>query len=66
MKKLLPALSMVGLGLTIVPPAIHLFAELALKTTFNLMTAGMIVWYLAATPWLGRRDLRPSDTEVQI
>lgn len=66
MKKLLPAVALTGLGLTIIPPAIHLFGDLAVKTTFLLMAIGMVLWFAAATPWLGRRDLRPSDKEVQI
>ncbi len=66
MKKVLPIIALVGLALTILPPLIHLFGNLPLKMTFHLMTAGMVVWFVSATPWLGRGDLKPTDTEVQI
>jgi hypothetical protein len=66
MKKLLPIIALLGLALTILPPAIHLFGDMTLKMTFILMTVGMVVWFGAATPWLGRKELRPTDTEVQI
>lgn len=66
MKKLLPIIALAGLALTILPPVIHLFGSLPVKTTFHLMTAGMVLWFASATPWLGKRDLRPSDSEVQI
>ena len=66
MRKILPIIALVGLALTIFPPLVHLLGDLTLKMTFILMTVGMVVWFAAATPWLGRKDLRPSDTEVQI
>ncbi|BCX47626.1 hypothetical protein HAHE_15340 [Haloferula helveola] len=66
MRKILPIIALVGLALTILPPLVHLLGSLPLKMTFILMTVGMVVWFGAATPWLGRKDLRPSDTEVQI
>jgi thiosulfate reductase cytochrome b subunit len=66
MKKLLPILALAGLALTIVPPLVHLFGNLPLKTTFHLMTAGMVVWFAAATPWLGKAESKPTDKEVQI
>ena len=43
-----------GLALTVVPPALYLMGSLAsFDTTKNLMIAGMVLWYAAATPWLG-------------
>ena len=50
--KLLPIIALLGLALTIIPPVLHLLADLSQKTTFTLMAVGMVVWYLAATPWL--------------
>ena len=42
-----------GLALTVLPPALYLMGSLAsFDTTKNLMIAGMVVWYAAATPWL--------------
>lgn len=52
MKSLFPFIAISGLALTIVPPMIHLFGTLELKSTFNLMTAGMILWIIGGTPWL--------------
>lgn len=66
MKKILPILALVGLALTIFPSVAYLFGAIPLKMTFILMTVGMVIWFGAATPWLGRRELRPSDSEVQI
>ena len=66
MKKLFIILALLGLALTIIPPAIHLFGDLSLDVTFKLMIGGMVLWYAGATPWLGKKDLRPSDSEVQI
>jgi predicted membrane channel-forming protein YqfA (hemolysin III family) len=50
--KFLPIIALLGLGLTIVPPLLHLLSDLSQKTTFTLMAVGMVVWYLAATPWI--------------
>lgn len=67
MKSLYPIIALSGLALTIIPPAIHLFGTLDLKLTFNLMTAGMIVWILGATPWLAfKKDELDKSTQDQI
>ena len=50
--KFLPLISLIGLALTIIPPLIHLLGDFSEKTTFTLMSLGMVIWYLAATPWL--------------
>ena len=66
MKKLLPAIAIAGLALTIVPSLIHLFGSLALGTALHFMTAGMVIWFAAATPWLGSNKLQPTDTQVNL
>lgn len=50
--KIFPIIAIIGLLLTIVPPLLHLVSSLEEKTTFFLMGVGMVVWYLAAIPWL--------------
>ncbi|MDF1714027.1 MAG: hypothetical protein P1U90_17455 [Akkermansiaceae bacterium] len=65
--KFLPLVALSGLGLTIVPPLLHLLADLSRDTTFTLMAAGMIVWYLAATPWLAfKKEELDTSTQDQI
>ena len=55
MNKLLKPAALIGLALTILPPLL-LFAGAvdSLPLVKNLMLAGMIVWYVAATPWLAK------------
>tara|TARA_B110000908_G_scaffold132349_1_gene155815 strand:- start:1755 stop:1955 length:201 start_codon:yes stop_codon:yes gene_type:complete len=62
--KILPSIAILGLILTIVPPAMHLFFTLSLGTTFSLMTTGMVLWYAAATPWLAFKK-QPLDDSTQ-
>jgi|GEM_PF-2123218 len=65
--KFLPLISLLGLALTIIPPLIHLFGDLSEKMTFTLMGVGMVVWYLAATPWLAFQKPEFDDsTQDQI
>ena len=67
MKKLYPIISLIGLALTILPSLVHLLGKLDTKTTFNLMTVGMVLWYLAATPWLAfKKDDLDTSTQDQI
>jgi hypothetical protein len=67
MNKFLKPVALIGLALTILPPLL-LFAGAmdSLSLVKNLMLAGMIVWYVAATPWLAFQKLQPSDSEVEI
>lgn len=65
--KFLPIIALIGLALTIVPPLLHLLSDLSEKTTFTLMAVGMVVWYLAATPWLAfRKEELDTSTQDQI
>jgi hypothetical protein len=42
-----------GLALTIIPPTLYLAGTLeSFHTTKTLMIVGMVIWYVAATPWL--------------
>lgn len=65
--KLLPLVALSGLALTIVPPLLHLLADLSRNTTFTLMAVGMVIWYLAATPWLAfKKEELDTSTQDQI
>ena len=67
MRKFLKPVALLGLALTILPPLLLFFGAFdSLTLTKNLMLAGMIIWYVAATPWLAFQELRPSDSEVEI
>ena len=67
MNKLLKPVALIGLALTILPPLLLFVGAVeSLALTKNLMLAGMIIWYVAATPWLAFQKLKPSDLEVEI
>jgi hypothetical protein len=67
MNKLLKPAALLGLAMTILPPLLLFVGAVdSLPLTKNIMLAGMILWYLAATPWLAFQKLRPSDREVEI
>ena len=54
-----------GLALTILLPFLHLFGMLAsFETTKYAMVAGMIVWFIAASPWLAL-EKEELDTSTQ-
>ena len=67
MNKLFKPVALIGLALTILPPLLLFVGVIdSLPWTKNLMLAGMIIWYVAATPWLAFQKLKPSDSEVEI
>ena len=53
MNKLLMPLALVALLLSILPALLLLGGAIDLETTKLIMLISMIVWYGAATPWLG-------------
>jgi hypothetical protein len=53
-KIILNVVAAIGLILTIVPSVLVAIGKLAWQTHANLMTAGMIVWFIAAT-WESRK-----------
>lgn len=57
-----------GLALTVIPPSLHLCGSLAsIETTKTLMLVGMILWFIAATPWLAfRKEEFDDSTRDQI
>lgn len=67
MNKFFKPVALIGLALTILPPLLLFVGVLSsLPLTKTLMLVGMIVWYVAATPWLAFQSLKPSDREVEI
>ena len=55
-----------GLALTVIPPALHLAGSLeCFGTTKNLMVAGMVLWYVTATPWLALHKEPEFDDTTQ-
>ncbi|MFT6182302.1 MAG: putative membrane protein [Akkermansiaceae bacterium] len=65
--KFLPIIALIGLALTIIPPLLHLLSDLSQKATFTLMAVGMVIWYLAATPWLAfKKEELDTSTQDQI
>lgn len=60
--KILPTIAIIGLVLTILPPFVHLVSSLDEKMTFHLMTAGMVIWYGAAIPWLYSKKIKLDES----
>lgn len=55
--KLLIALSVVGLALTIVPPILEFKGYLAMNSYYNLMTLGMVMWFATAPFWMKTKSM---------
>lgn len=55
MKKLLPAISFLGLGLTILPAFLVFSGVIPWQSHANLMAAGMVLWFVTAPFWLGKK-----------
>jgi len=53
MKKLLMVASCVGLGLTLIPSFLVFAGRITLESNKMLMLLGTIVWFVAASQWLG-------------
>jgi hypothetical protein len=53
MKKLLVVPSVIGLGLTLIPSFLVFAETMTLESNKVLMLLGTIVWFLAASSWLG-------------
>lgn len=53
-------MAVAGLLLTIVPSLVYLVSDLSLELMLRWMVAGMVVWFLAATPLLGFEKKPPA------
>lgn len=53
MKKLLMVASYIGLGLTLIPSFLVFSGSITLESNKVLMLLGTILWFVAASRWLG-------------
>lgn len=69
MKALYKPLALGGLLLTLLAPILLLTGAIDVPTVKLIMTIGMVLWYLGATPWLGighREQVPGEDTHPKI
>ncbi|MEP4079379.1 hypothetical protein [Haloferula sp.] len=64
--KALKAIAILGLIATATGPILTFTGSIDVETNKKIMLAGMITWFLGATPWLGSNKLEPTDSEVEI
>jgi hypothetical protein len=57
MKRILTILSLLGLGLTIVPSLLVFSSTITKQTHFDLMTVGLVLWFAAAPFWMKSKSL---------
>lgn len=57
MRKVLIVLSFIGLVLTIVPSVLVFKQFIAIETHFQLMVAGMVLWFATAPFWMKTKSL---------
>jgi hypothetical protein len=55
-KRILQGLSLVGLGLTVIPSLLVFRGVISLETHHLLMAAGMLIWFVSAPFWLRKRS----------
>lgn len=55
MKLLLIIVSIIGLGLTIIPSIMILFGDISLDQNKYLMMIGMILWFITAPFWMNKK-----------
>lgn len=56
MKKLLPAISSIGLALVIVPACLYVAGTMGKPEVKTLMLAGTLLWFLSAPLWMGKNE----------
>jgi len=56
MKKILMAASLIGLGLTLMPSFLVFSGSISLESNKALMLFGTLLWFLAASTWLGKDE----------
>lgn len=57
MRKVLIVISFIGLVLTIVPSVLVFKQVIAIETHFQLMIAGMFLWFATAPFWMKTKSL---------
>jgi hypothetical protein len=58
MKELLRLVSMVGLGLTVVPAFLVFIGNISWNSHANLMLAGTLIWFASAPFWMTEKKQR--------
>ncbi len=61
MKKLLIAVSLTGLALTIVPSLLVYKGVIGLNSHFWLMALGMVLWFATAPFWMKSKSLEENE-----
>ncbi len=61
MKTLVKLISVVGLGLTIVPAFLVFFHKITLQNHYHLMLIGTIVWFVSAPFWMNKKRDHEAD-----
>ncbi len=56
MRTLTKLISVVGLGLTIVPAFLVFFQKITLQNHYHLMLIGTIVWFASAPFWMNKKS----------
>lgn len=56
MKKLLPAISYIGLALVIAPACLYLAGAIDKAEVKTFMLAGTLLWFLSAPLWMGKNE----------
>ncbi|MDP2982999.1 MAG: hypothetical protein Q8O92_06705 [Candidatus Latescibacter sp.] len=56
MKKVLIVLSFLGLALTVIPAFFVFYGAVSWNTHANLMFAGMVMWFVTAPFWMGKKN----------
>jgi hypothetical protein len=57
MKVLLIIISIIGLGLTIIPSILVFMQDISLESHKQLMLIGMILWFATAPLWIKEQEL---------
>lgn len=69
MKALYKPVALLGLLLTLLGPLLLTFGMINIDTVKVILTVGMVLWYLGATPWLGighKEGIPGEDTKPAI
>jgi len=59
-------IALIGLFITTLGPILTFANVISISQNKLVLIIGMVLWFIGATPWLGREELKPSDTEVEI
>ena len=66
MNSLFKAIAWIGLVLTAIGPVFVFTGTIDVELNKKIMAAGMIIWFIGAIPWLGKKEIEPADTQVEI